>query len=162
MGIAPSKVHYYYYRQNIISIYLSIYPQVPLLVNLGANLEARDDSGRTPLMLTALVQPEAWGVGVARLLIEVGVAMGQRDRHGMNALHHACVYERLELVRVLLHAPDFDLAQSDKYIRAWALMLPCIAARCVVCCAVVWCGVVWCGVVWCGVMCCAVLYFTRS
>ena len=45
-----------------------------MLVNLGANLESRDASGRTPLMLTAYVQPEEWGVGIARLLIEEGVS----------------------------------------------------------------------------------------
>ena len=88
--------------------------QVPLLVSLGVNLEARDATGRTPLMLAAYVHPEQWGVGVARLLIEMGVRMNQRDKHGMNALHHACVYERLELVKVLLNAPDFDLVQCDK------------------------------------------------
>ncbi|XP_076440806.1 uncharacterized protein LOC143280132 [Babylonia areolata] len=89
--------------------------QVHLLVSLGANLEARDASGRTPLMLTAFVQSEGWGVGVARLLIEEGVAMSPRDRHGMNALHHACVYERVPLARVLLNAPDFDLLQADRF-----------------------------------------------
>ena len=86
------------------------------MVKLGANLEARDGTGRTPLMLAAYVEPEVWGVGMARLLIEMGVCMSHRDKHGMNALHHACVYERLELVKVLLNAPDFDLAQSDKWV----------------------------------------------
>ena len=95
---------------------------MPLLVNLGANLEARDATGRTPLMLTAYVQPEEWGVGVARLLIEVGVRMSHRDKHGMNALHHAAIYERLELAKVLLNAPDFDLAQTDKWVHHDAMM----------------------------------------
>lgn len=85
-----------------------------MLVELGADMEVRDASGRTPLMLTAYVQPEDWGVGVARLLIESGVNMAARDRHGMNVLHHACVYERLELAKVLLSALDFDMTQSDK------------------------------------------------
>ncbi|XP_025110657.1 uncharacterized protein LOC112574059 [Pomacea canaliculata] len=88
--------------------------QVRMLVELGADMEVKDASGRTPLMLTAYVQPEDWGVGVARLLIESGVNMAARDRHGMNVLHHACVYERLELAKVLLSALDFDMTQSDK------------------------------------------------
>lgn len=88
---------------------------VPLLVNHGANLEARDARGRTPLMLAAYAQPESWGVGIARLLIEEGVRIDPRDSHGMNAMHHACVYERVELADVLLRAADFDAAQADKF-----------------------------------------------
>nr|KAG5698299.1 hypothetical protein BaRGS_017001 [Batillaria attramentaria] len=89
--------------------------QVRMLVDLGSNLESRDATGRTPLMLTAYVQPEEWGVGIARLLIETGVSMTSRDRYGMHVLHHACVYERLELAKVLLNALDFDMAQADKF-----------------------------------------------
>ncbi|KAL8578178.1 hypothetical protein ACOMHN_051733 [Nucella lapillus] len=89
--------------------------QVHLLVSLGVDLESRDALGRSPLMLTAFVQPEGWGVGVARLLIEQGVRMNPRDKHGMNALHHACIYERIPLARVLLNAPDFDLVQCDRF-----------------------------------------------
>lgn len=85
-----------------------------MLVQLGASIEVRDTTGRTPLMLTAYVLPEGWGVGVARLLIERGVNMAARDHEGMNALHHACLYEKVELATVLLNALDFDIAQSDK------------------------------------------------
>ncbi|KAK7100853.1 serine-rich adhesin for platelets-like isoform X2 [Littorina saxatilis] len=89
--------------------------QVPMLVNLGSNLESRDATGRTPLMMTAYVLPEEWGVGVARLLIEMGVRMDHRDKLGMNVLHHAAIYERLDLAKVLLNAPDFNVAQIDKF-----------------------------------------------
>ncbi|XP_005108938.1 uncharacterized protein LOC101860604 [Aplysia californica] len=88
--------------------------QVRLLVSSGVDLESRDALRRTPIILCALMEPEAWGASLAMTLIEHGARLAQRDRFGRNALHYACIYERGRLVNILLKATDFDLNQSDK------------------------------------------------
>ncbi|BFY99514.1 hypothetical protein BsWGS_02554 [Bradybaena similaris] len=87
--------------------------QVSLLVSKGMDVNVRDSLGRTPLILCAFMQPPDWGVGTARTLIEHGVYLGERDCFGRNVLHYACIYERQNLVEVLLRAIDFDLNQAD-------------------------------------------------
>ncbi|XP_067679343.1 ankyrin repeat domain-containing protein 50-like [Haliotis asinina] len=89
--------------------------QVRDLVDLGMNIDSRDVDGKTPLMLCALMEPQSWGIGIARHLIENGANLTLRDKAGLNALHYACIYERDELVKVFLHAIDFDLNQTDKH-----------------------------------------------
>lgn len=88
--------------------------QLRLLICSGVDIECRDASLRTPIMQCAFMVPEAWGVGTARNLIENGVRLDSRDKFGRNALHYACIYERIGLINVLLKAIDFDLNQSDK------------------------------------------------
>lgn len=87
--------------------------QVSLLVSKGIDVNVRDSFGRTPLILCAFMEPPDWGVGTARTLIEHGVYLGERDCFGRNVLHYACIYERQNLVEVLLRAIDFDLNQTD-------------------------------------------------
>ena len=69
---------------------------------------------RTPIILCSFMEPPEWGASLAMTLIEHGVRVAHRDRHGRNSLHYACIYERDKLVLVLLRAMDFDLTQSDK------------------------------------------------
>ncbi|XP_046372490.2 ankyrin repeat domain-containing protein 50-like [Haliotis rufescens] len=89
--------------------------QVRDLVDLGMDIDSRDVDGKTPLMLCALMEPESWGTGIARHLIENGADLKLRDKAGLNALHYACIYERDALTKVFLHAIDFDLNQADKH-----------------------------------------------
>lgn len=91
------------------------FQQIRFLVDIGIDIDERDGEKKTPLMLCALMEPELWGVGAARLLIEKGASIDCVDKYGMNALHYACVYERTDLVKVLLNAIDFDINQSDRY-----------------------------------------------
>lgn len=90
------------------------FQQVRFLVEHGCDLDQRDEEKRTTLMLCAFVEPEAWGVGICRLLIENGATLFLKDRHGLNAFHYAVIYERVELVRVYLKAIDFNLNEGDK------------------------------------------------
>lgn len=90
------------------------FQQVRFLVDHGENLDQRDSEKRTALMLCSFIEPEVWGVGICRLLIENGEKLYCRDMYGLNAFHYACIYERVELARVFLKAIDFDLVQGDK------------------------------------------------
>ena len=89
------------------------FQQVRYLVELGTDVNERDETGKTALILCAFIEEGAWGVGLARTLLEKGASGSCRDHKGLNALHYACVYERVELVRTLLKAIDFDLNQGD-------------------------------------------------
>ena len=90
------------------------FQQVRFLVERGENIDQRDSERRTALMLCAFLEPEVWGVGISRLLIENGGKLYLRDIYGLNAFHYACIYERVELVKVFLKAIDFNLLQGDK------------------------------------------------
>ncbi|XP_022100213.1 ankyrin repeat domain-containing protein 50-like [Acanthaster planci] len=85
------------------------------LVSAGDDVNCRDANHRTPLILCALVEQEQWGVGIARMLLEMGALAGLVDKQGRNALIYACIYRRLELVEVLLSAVDFDLNHRDRF-----------------------------------------------
>lgn len=91
------------------------FQQVRFFVDLGINIDEQNDDKRTPLMLCALMEPTQWGTGIARLLIEKGAIIDTQDKYGLNALHLASIYNRLELAKVLLQAIDFDLVQTDKW-----------------------------------------------
>ena len=88
--------------------------QIRLLISSGVNLEARDASRRTPIILCAFMEPAEWGASLAMTLIEHGVRGGHRDKYARNALHYACIYEREKLVTILLRASDFNLNHQDK------------------------------------------------
>lgn len=90
------------------------FQQVRFLVERGENIDQRDSERRTALMLCSFLEPEVWGVGISRLLIENGGKLYCRDIYGLNAFHYACIYERVELVKVFLKAIDFNLLQGDK------------------------------------------------
>lgn len=91
------------------------FQQVRFFVDLGIDIDQQDVNNRSPLVLCAVMEPSQWGTGIARLLIEKGAIIDSQDKYGMNALHLACIYNRLELVKVLLHAIDFDLVHTDKW-----------------------------------------------
>ncbi|KAK3090401.1 hypothetical protein FSP39_011580 [Pinctada imbricata] len=91
------------------------FQQVRFFIDLGIDLDEQNDDGRTSLILCALMEPEEWGVGIARLLIEKGAIVDTVDKYGLSAIHLACIYGRVELARVLLHAMDFDLGEGDKW-----------------------------------------------
>ncbi|KAK3591022.1 hypothetical protein CHS0354_013085 [Potamilus streckersoni] len=90
------------------------FQQIRFLVDLGLDIDVRDAEKRTPLLLCPFIEPEAWGVGIARLLIEHGAKVDSRDKYALNAFHYTCIYERDELARVFLSAIDFNLNQQDK------------------------------------------------
>ena len=91
------------------------FQQVRFFIDLGIDIDSPNGNQRTPLMMCSLMEPEEWGTGIARLLIEKGALLDCVDRFGMNAMHLACIYERVELARILLNAMDFDLTEVDKW-----------------------------------------------
>lgn len=90
------------------------FQQIRFLIDQGADVNAKDKSGRTALVLCTLVSNIRWSVGLARLLIENGARISGSDSRGFNALHHACVNQRGELVDVYLSALDCDIHSRCK------------------------------------------------
>ncbi|KAK5653624.1 hypothetical protein OQA88_8654 [Cercophora sp. LCS_1] len=73
-----------------------------VLLRAGANLEALNDDGRTPLHLAARL-----GNGIAQLLIESGASPNVSDREGNTPLHLAVEGGNLRVVEALLsHGAD--------------------------------------------------------
>ncbi|XP_055956689.1 uncharacterized protein LOC126818634 [Patella vulgata] len=91
------------------------FQQVRTLVDVGLDVDKPDAEGKTPLILCAFIEPESWGVGIARILIENGANVSTQDRYGLNAFHYVCIYGRFQLARILLNAIDFDLNQIDRF-----------------------------------------------
>lgn len=99
----------------ISAIMKGLFRQVRFLVQLGLSVNERDLQGRTPLCILGLIDDQKWSVSLARLLIEHGGKIGLRDKQGLNAMHFACINEKLELMKVYLSAMDFNLNQADKH-----------------------------------------------
>ncbi|XP_072017260.1 uncharacterized protein [Amphiura filiformis] len=97
------------------AIHRGQYHDLRLLVSAGENVNQRDSEKRTPLILCTLVEQESWAVGIARLLLEQGAMIGYKDKIDRNALMHACLRRRPQLVRVFLGAVDFDLNHRDRH-----------------------------------------------
>ena len=89
--------------------------QVRFLIELGHSVNVRTRHGQTPLMSCALVEEESWGVGLARLLLEKGASLQPKDKHELNAMQYACIYERPGLVKTFIRAADFNLNHRDRF-----------------------------------------------
>ena len=89
--------------------------QVRFLIELGHSVNVRNRHGRTPLMSCALVEEESWGIGLARLLLEKGASLQSNDKHGLNAMQYACIYEKPGLVKTFITAADFNLNHRDRF-----------------------------------------------
>lgn len=90
-----------------------LFQQVRFLVQFGTEVNERDENRCTPLIHCAMIEDEQWAVGIARMLIEKGATIGLRDKKGLNALHYACIHNRLALVKIYLSAIDFNVNQGD-------------------------------------------------
>jgi len=79
------------------------------LLEQGADVNARDDIGRTPLHATT-----SWCfVDVARLLIEHGADVNAKDKEGRTPLHVAVLWRAVEIVKLLLEQ-GADVNAKDK------------------------------------------------
>ncbi|XP_033115178.1 uncharacterized protein LOC117115466 [Anneissia japonica] len=78
-------------------------------------INIRDPERRTPLSVCCFIEQEDWAVGIARMLLENDAKVGLTDRQGRNALIHACIYQRSQLVSLFLKAIDFDLDHRDRF-----------------------------------------------
>lgn len=61
-------------------------PLIQTLLNVGANINARDGEGLTPLMRSAISKP------LVEIFLSLGADVNARDDHGGTALHHLVKY----------------------------------------------------------------------
>ena len=88
--------------------------QVRRLLEVGGNLQARDERGRTPLILAAL----SGAVGTMRVLVEAGAELDARDtgRRRWTALMHALDAEMATSALALLEwGADADAGEESGY-----------------------------------------------
>ena len=68
------------------------------LLEIGSDIEAVDDSGKTPLMNAA----QGWSLETLELLLEHGARLDAVESRGWTPLHFAAESGRAEMVRRLL------------------------------------------------------------
>ncbi|KAK3592138.1 hypothetical protein CHS0354_019427 [Potamilus streckersoni] len=87
--------------------------QVRLLVAKHiANVDCKDMYGRTPLMLSALVD-ESVGHKMARIFIKAGAALNLRDNMGRTALAYACMNGHEMVVDEILREDVLNISEQD-------------------------------------------------
>lgn len=86
------------------------------LIDQGADIEARDQTGETALTIAALAGHKP----AVELLIERGAAVDGRNRGGFTALHAAAYGGHLDVVRLLV---DREAAINDQQNEALATAL---------------------------------------
>jgi ankyrin repeat protein len=83
--------------------------QVRELLAAGANPDARDDDGRTPLFSAVL----GGSIGLVGLLLESGADVNARDNRGFSPLHFAAEERLPEMARLLI-AKGADVNAQDE------------------------------------------------
>jgi ankyrin repeat protein len=68
--------------------------------NVNANMNTTNQSGITPLMVTAMTPDGA--IEIAKLLLERGARVNAKDWLGWTPVMHASYYGRIDLVKLLL------------------------------------------------------------
>lgn len=87
--------------------------QVRLLVEKhGANVNVKDVYGRTPLMLTSMVDEDS-GAKMAKIFITAGSNVGLRDNMGRTALAMACMAGREKIVDEILRKDILNMTDGD-------------------------------------------------
>ncbi|CAL1545380.1 unnamed protein product [Lymnaea stagnalis] len=88
--------------------------QVRLLVDKHrANIDCKDVHGRTPLMLTCIIDNSGLGFKMAYILVKAGADPNARDGMGRTALSYACMNGRESLVRLILKEDALNLNETD-------------------------------------------------
>lgn len=85
-------------REIVEAAFVGDFVRVRSLIEQGANPDARDEEGRTPLFSAVLGN----SVGLVGLLLEAGCDVNARDHEGWTALHFAAQEHLPELARILL------------------------------------------------------------
>ena len=89
----------------MIAVYVGATDSAAALVELGADIDAKNDYGDTPLHFAA------WGdsVSVLEWLVELGVDIGARDDHGDTPLHFAAWADSVSALEwLVLGGADID------------------------------------------------------
>ncbi|XP_076458270.1 uncharacterized protein LOC143292001 [Babylonia areolata] len=85
------------------------FTQTRLLLQMGANVNAKDPEGRTPIIRALCLPNEKVRTNFLRLLLKAGALVSLCDRQARNALMWACSVGSVENVSLLLHHADVDL-----------------------------------------------------
>lgn len=87
--------------------------QVRLLVaKYNSNMDSKDLNGRTPLMLSCMVDEE-YGYRMAKILIKAGAFLNLKDVYGRTALSYACMNGRHLIVQCLIQEDVIDINDGD-------------------------------------------------
>lgn len=99
---------------------------IPLLLEYGADVDARTRGGRTPLMLAA----KHHGTNYADLLIARGANPKATDNDGLSVFGHAVYHQRTDVARLMLdHGAEindgksFMRACSNRDVKTMALLI---------------------------------------
>ncbi|XP_005089164.2 serine/threonine-protein phosphatase 6 regulatory ankyrin repeat subunit A [Aplysia californica] len=88
--------------------------QVRLLVDKhGVGIDTKDVHGRTPLMLSCIIDNHELGYRMAYILLKAGAYLNLRDGMGRTALSYACMNGRESCVAVLLKEDVLDINEPD-------------------------------------------------
>lgn len=90
--------------------------RVGVLLARGADPDAPDDEGRTPLMSAVLGN----SVALAGLLLESAADVNARDQQGWTALHYAAEEQAPELARILIaRGAEIDAQDGEGRTPLW-------------------------------------------
>jgi ankyrin repeat protein len=103
---------------------------IKMLIQGGANVNAKDETGFTPLTRAVRAARYAFGgnTEVLNVLIEAGADIEAKDNEGKTALTHAAKDIKPEVMSVLLDAganvseSDAELAQNNKELKGHAVL----------------------------------------
>ncbi|KAN0142112.1 Ankyrin repeat-containing domain protein [Lactarius tabidus] len=89
---------------------------VQLLLDHGANPNAENEQGRTPLdsVTRGEYKSREHGVSIARLLLELGADVNAQENNKFTPLHWATFYGKFEIVQVLLDRGANVNAENDE------------------------------------------------
>nr|KAI8749534.1 ankyrin repeat domain-containing protein 63-like [Biomphalaria glabrata] len=88
--------------------------QVRLLVDKHrAKVDTKDVHGRTPLMLSCMIDNSVLGYRMADVLIKAGADANLKDGMGRTAMSYACMNAREHIVKLILKEDALNLTEPD-------------------------------------------------
>jgi ankyrin repeat protein len=109
-------------RELVLAAFVCDFVRVRQLLAAGANPDARDEDGRTPIFSAVLGN----SVGLLGLLLESGADVNAEDNDGWTALHFAAQEHLPELARILLgRGADPNRKDSDGATALWRAVQAC-------------------------------------